>query len=146
MNIMTDKTSLEQFIGIETDPIVHSIERLAVLNFCSAINSSFDKSLFQLSNTAKRLQPMVPPTFFRSLEANPLPFTFPGKRLLDAGSQWQYFCDTNIGDLITVTQSLQSIQEKEGKLGKMIFLTIQIKYINQNKDLAATQTSTLISY
>ena len=146
MDIMTNKTSLEQFIGIETDPIIHCIERLAVLNFCSAINPSFDKSLFQLSNTAKQIQPTVPPTFFRSLEANPLPFTFPGTRLLDAGSQWQYFCDTKIGDFITVTQSLQSIQQKEGKLGKMIFLTIQIKYMDPNKQLASTQTSTLISY
>ena len=143
---MTDTTSLEQFINIETDPVIHQIERDAVLKFCSAINLSFDKSAFRLSNTAKPAQPIVPPTFFRSLEASPLPFDFPGTRLLDAGSQWQYFYDTNIEDLISVTQALQSIQQKEGRLGLMTFLTIQIKYINQHKQIVATQTSTLISY
>ena len=140
---MKDTTSLDQFINIETDPIVHVIELGAVLKFSSAINSSFVKSSHWLSTTRK---PVIPPTFFRSLEASPLPFDFPGTRLLDAGSQWKYFHDTNIGDSITVTQALQGIQQKEGRLGMMTFLTIQIKYINQNNQLAATQTNTLISY
>jgi len=140
---MTDTTSLDQFINIETDPVVHAIELGAVLKFSSAINSSFDKSSHWLLDTGK---PVVPPTFFRSLEASPLPFDFPGTRLLDAGSQWKYFHDTNIGDSITVTQALQGIHQKEGRLGMMTFLTIQIKYINQNNQLAATQTNTLISY
>ena len=143
---MTDTTALEQFINIETDPAIHQIERDAVLKFCSAIDLSFDKSVYHLSNTIKPIHPIVPPTFFRSLEPTPLPFDFPGTRLLDAGSQWKYFYDTNIGDLITVTQALQNIQQKEGRLGLMTFLTIQIKYVNQNKQLVATQTSTLISY
>ena len=143
---MTNTATLEQFIDVKTEPLVYQIERGAVIKFSSAIDLSFKENFFNLADTGTLTEPVIPPTFFRCLEPNPLPFEFPGTRLLDAGSQWKYFHNTKVGDLITVTQSLQNIQQKDGRLGTMTFLTIQIKYTNQHSQLVTSQVSTLISY
>ena len=65
---------------------------------------------------------------------------------LDGGSEWEYFEPIRPGDLITVTQYLADVHERQGRLGNMLIMVRETKYINQFGNVAALQRSTGISY
>jgi hypothetical protein len=50
------------------------------------------------------------------------------------------------GDLITVTDYLSDLQEKDGKLGNMLIMVKEKKYVNQFNEIVALQRTTSISY
>ena len=75
-----------------------------------------------------------------------LPFEVPFTRLLDGGSDWEYFQPVRPGDRITSVAQITDISERTGRMGLMLFMTIVITYRNQFDQLVATQTSTLIQY
>ena len=80
------------------------------------------------------------------LESTELPFEFPFNRLLDGGSDWEYFQPVRPGDRITAVSRLTDLQERPGRMGIMIFMTSLITYRNQFDEVVATQTSTSIRY
>ena len=65
---------------------------------------------------------------------------------MDGGSEWEYFEDVRPGDLITVTKYLSDVQEKDGKLGNMLIMVNEKKYVNQFNKIVAIQRTTSISY
>ena len=65
---------------------------------------------------------------------------------MDGGSEWEYFEDVRPGDLITVTKYLSDVQEKDGKLGNMLIMVNEKKYVNQFNNIVAIQRTTSISY
>ena len=75
-----------------------------------------------------------------------LPFSLPLERLLDGGSEWEYFVPIKAGDKITAVGRITDISERTGRLGVMVFMTVVITYRNQNNQVAATQTSTSLRY
>ncbi len=50
------------------------------------------------------------------------------------------------GDRITVQSKLVDLRESEGRLGPMVFITIETSYTNQFGELCVTQRSTAIRY
>ena len=90
------------------------------------------------------------PTFCRSM-GSPIPNVKLGKlgdsfRGLDGGSDWEYFQPIRPGDRITVQSKLVDLRESEGRLGPMVFITIETSYTNQFGELCVTQRSTAIRY
>ncbi len=75
-----------------------------------------------------------------------LPFELPFDRLLDGGSDWEYFQPVRPGDWITAVSRLTDLQERPGRMGLMILMTSLITYRNQFDEVVATQTSTSIRY
>lgn len=74
------------------------------------------------------------------------PFDMPFTRLLDGGSDWEYFQPVRAGDRITAVSEIADINERTGRLGLMIITSIVVTYRNQFDQVAATQTSTSIRY
>ena len=91
---------------------------------------------------------ITPPTFLRSIriERPELPFDLPFTRLLDGGSDWEYFQPVRVGDHITATNEITDLQERSGRMGLMIIMTNLITYVNQFREVVATQTNTSIRY
>ena len=91
---------------------------------------------------------ITPPTFLRSIriERPELPFDLPFTRLLDGGSDWEYFQPVRAGDHITATSEITDLQERSGRMGLMIIMTNLITYVNQCTEVVATQTNTSIRY
>ena len=139
----------QQAIGHESAPVTQDIEKGAIIKFARAIGD--DNPLFNDEVEARRSRYgglIAPPTFLRSMvSARPeLPFTLPLERLLDGGSDWEYFEPVRAGDRITSVGRIEDISERTGRLGIMVFMKVVITYRNQLDQVVATQTSTSIRY
>ena len=139
----------KQAIGLESSPVTVEVEKGAIIKFAQAIGD--DNPLFNDEVEARRGKHgglIAPPTFLRSITGvrSDLPFKLPLNRLLDAGSDWEYFEPIRVGDRITATAKITDLSERTGRLGVMVFKTTVITYRNQLDQVVATQTSTSIQY
>ncbi len=136
-------------LDVQSDPITYDVEKGAVIKFAQAIGDS--NPLFQ-DEKAARSGPygglIAPPTFLRSLAAgaakSEFPRPFPNN--LDGGSEYEFFQPIRVGDRITVTRAIVELNERQGRLGTMLFTVSETRYVNQLGQLAATQRTTGISY
>lgn len=136
-------------IGTESDPVVHKIEKSSIIRFARAIGDP--NPLFSDEYTAQKTRYegiVAPPTFLRSLDDSPtrVQIVSPYSAFLDGGSQWEYFLPVRPGDHIKVIIKITDIFERQGKLGNMIFVISESKYVNQTDDTVAKQHGTDIWY
>ena len=139
----------EQAIGTESEPLTVEVEKGAIVKFAEAIGD--DNPLWNDQAAARKTRYgglIAPPTFLRSwrVDRPELPFELPFDRLLDGGSDWEYFQPVRPGDWITAVSRLTDLQERPGRMGLMILMTSLITYRNQFDEVVATQTSTSIRY
>lgn len=136
-------------IGVESEPVTYEVERGAIRKFAEAIGDP--NILFNDEEAARdtRYGGMIAnPTFLRSMSGGRSRVTVqsPYSASLDGGSEWEYFEPIRPGDRITVTQYVADMLEREGRLGNMLFMVRETKYINQFGKVVALQRSTGISY
>ena len=139
----------QQAIGLESSSPAVEVEKGAIIKFAQAIGD--DNPLFNDEVVARRSKYggiIAPPTFLRSITSTrpDLPFKLPLDRLLDAGSDWEYFEPIRVGDRIRATARITDFSERTGRLGLMVFNTTVVTYRNQLDQVVATQTSTSIQY
>ena len=136
-------------IGIESDPVTHDVEKGAIIKFAEAIGDTNPIFNDEVAARKSRYGGMVaPPTFLRSINPGPLKVEFrsPYTANLDGGSEWEYFEPIRPGDRITVTTMIADLYERAGRLGNMLFLVRETKYVNQFGNTVAKQRTTGISY
>ena len=138
-----------QAIGRESSPVTMEVEKGAIIKFAQAIGD--DNPLFNDETEASKSKYgglIAPPTFLRSMTSVrlQLPFDLPLSRLLDGGSDWEYFGPIRAGDRITATAKITDVSERTGRLGLMVFMTTVITYRNHLDQVVATQTGTSIQY
>lgn len=141
--------AMRDAVGVESKPVVNDVEKGAIVRFAEAIGD--DNPLFTSEAAARKRRYggiIAPPTFLRSMKGAviPLEAEMPMGRRVDGGSEWEYFEPVRPGDGVAVTATLKEIFEREGRLGRMVFLIKEIKYTNQLGELVAIQRSTLIYY
>ena len=91
----------QQAIGRETVPVTVEIEKGAIVKFARAIGD--DNPFFNDEEAAAKGPHgalIAPPTFLRTITSirPELPFSLALERLLDAGSEWEYFVPVKAGD------------------------------------------------
>ncbi len=135
----------EQSIGVESEPVSMAIEQGHIARFAEAIG---DDNPAYTVGTPETGGIVAPPTFLRAIrDIRPeLPFEIPFTRLLDGGSDWEYFDHVRPGDTITAVGRVEDIRERNGSIGQMLIATIKFTYRNQHDAIVATQTSTSIRY
>ena len=138
-----------QAIGLESPPVYLEVEKGAIIKFAQAIGDA--NPLFSDEAAARKTRYgglVAPPTFLRALgQARPeLPFNLPLHRVLDGGSDWEYFQPVRPGDRITAVAAITDLRERSGRLGLMLISTIVTTYRNQFGEVVATQTNTTIRY
>ncbi len=137
-------------IGTASESQVHEIERGAIRRFAEAIGDP--NPVFNDEQQARKTRfggMIAPPTFCRSLGAaipNVALKNLPGLRVLDGGSDWEYFQPIRPGDRITTQSKVADLRETEGRIGPMVFIVIEITYTNQFGELCVKQRSTTIRY
>ena len=146
--LLTEKMR-QQAIGREGEPVTTDVEKGAIIKFARAIQD--DNPLFndEVAARSSRFGGLIaPPTFLRSVGTlrPELPFELPLTRLLDGGSDWEYFHPVRPGDRITTVAKITDVSERTGRLGAMVFMTVVITYRNQLDQVVATQTGTSIRY
>jgi acyl dehydratase len=65
-------------------------------------------------------------------------------RVLDGGVEFDFYIPVRAGDTLIVYGQFVDARERTGKTGKMLFLTMEQTYLNQNGDTVAKQRATLI--
>jgi acyl dehydratase len=60
------------------------------------------------------------------------------------GDEFEFFKPVYVNDRVTVNGKIVEMKEKEGKSGKLIFVTSEFTYSNQNGELLARQRVTMI--
>ncbi len=139
----------QQAIGRESLPNTVEVEKGAIIKFAQAIGDDNPVYNDEAAARASRYGGLVaPPTFLRSVAAGrpEYPFEVPFHRLLDGGSDWEYFEPVRPGDRITSVSRIEDINERNGRIGLMLISTIVITYTNQFGQVVATQTNTSIRY
>ena len=139
----------QQAIGLEGEPVTTDVEKGAIIKFAQAIGD--DNPLFNDEEGARQSKfggLVAPPTFLRSVVAGrpELPFELPFTRVLDGGSDWEYFQPVRVGDRISATVRIADMVERTGRLGVMVIVTTVTTYKNQFGQLVATQTGSGIRY
>ena len=140
---------IQKAIGQKSAPRSVDIEKGAIIKFAQAIED--DNPAYNDEQAARESRYgglIAPPTFLRSVGVDrpEYPFDMPFTRLLDGGSDWEYFHPIRAGDRITAVAEIADINERTGRMGLMIIPSIVGTYRNQFDQVAATQTSTSIRY
>ena len=142
---------LSDAIGVESEPVTKEIEKGAIIKFAEAIGDA--NPIYNDEEAARKTKYggiIAPPTFLRSIDGflgpSKAKVTSPYSAVVDGGSEWEYFEPVRPGDLITVTEYLSDLQERNGKLGNMLIMNKVKKYVNQFNKIVALQTTTSISY
>ena len=140
---------IQKAIGQKSAARSIDIEKGAIIKFAQAIED--DNPVYNDEQAARDSRYgglIAPPTFLRSVGVDrpEYPFDMPFTRLLDGGSDWEYFYTIRAGDRITAVAEITDINERTGRMGLMIITSIVVTYRNQFDQVAATQTSTSIRY
>jgi len=127
--------AMQAAVGRDGEARTAVIERGAIERFAAAIGDD---------NPA--YPDVAPPTFLRSvgLAIPTLPDSESVPRVLDGGSEWTYGEPVRPGDAITIVTQMETLIEREGRMGSMLIATYVTRYTNQRGELAASQRNTLI--
>ncbi|MBI4294929.1 MAG: MaoC family dehydratase N-terminal domain-containing protein [Chloroflexi bacterium] len=138
-------------VGVEREPFVIQIDRWLVRLFAEAVGDH--NPLYLDEEFAKQTRfagTIVPPGLFSALlmlgKHNELPFSMPVKRVLDGGTGFEFLKPARVGDVLTVRSKLVDIRERETRLGKTLFLSLETSWTNQTNEVVAISRSLRISY
>ncbi len=144
---LTDEVR-QRALGLQSGPATLEVEKGAVARFAEAVGDPSPLFNDEAAARKTRLGGLVaPPTFLRSLRLErPTVPDAPFEKLLDGGSDWEYFEPVRVGDHITGVVRIADLWERSGRLGTMLFTVLEFTYTNQLGELVATQRNTLIYY
>ena len=63
---------------------------------------------------------------------------------INGGSEVEYFLPIKVGDTITTEPMITSLEEKDGRSGKLLLVTVQVTFHNQNGDLVSRIKNTFV--
>jgi len=153
-SIITEE--LRKLIGVSGEPIVFKVEEGAIQRYAQAIgdpNPLYNDPDF--ANKSKHGRLMAPPGFtgwpvksgssvFRLVES--LIKAGAPSRLLDGGVEFEFLAPIGAGDVLTATTKIANIAERETKMGKTMFTTVETTFVNQKGKVALKSRSTFIQF
>jgi acyl dehydratase len=153
-SLITDE--LRKLIGMTLETIVFKVEEGAIQRYAQAIgdpNPIYNDPDFASKTKYGRL--LTPPGFTgwptkagrlseRLLES--LVKAGAPARLLDGGIEFEFFESVGAGDVLTATTKIASITERETRLGKTMFTTLETTFVNQKGNVALKSRSTFIMF
>ncbi len=147
--LITD--AMRKAIGVESEPVTYPVEQWHVRRFAEAVGDLNPLYCDEAEARKTRYGGIIaPPTFFRAFFPKEPPVNVQAmtglQRVLDGGSDWEFFEPIRPGDRITATSKLASLNVKSGRLGPMLFVGVDNIYRNQLGQLTATQRQNRILY
>jgi acyl dehydratase len=156
-SLITDK--ITSLIGQVSAPAVLQVEAGSITRYADAIDDP--NPLYRDVEYARESRYgniICPPGFFGwpikggGLEAGEVMAKVLGAvfesglvRILDGGVEFDFYIPIRAGDTLIVYGKFADVRERVGKSGKMLFLTMEQTYLNQNGDMVAKARSTIIA-
>ena len=142
---------LRSKIGIESAPEVYEIEKGMIRRFVLAIDDP--NPLWQDEEYARKSRYggiIAPPTFVLTIgfdELQQVLESIPYGGLLHGSTELECYQPVRPGDIISVTTKITNIRERQDrKMGKMVFVTLDVTYKNQRQELVAKCQQMIIGY
>ena len=154
-SLITDE--MRAYIGKESEPTTLEVDKTSVRMFARAVG--YTDPVFYDEEAAKaagyRSLP-APPGYLGTPVYNP---SRPGRgfamgpqparplnRILNGGTDVEYFDDICAGDILTSTSHVASYEQRKGSIGDMLITTTKTVYKNQAGKVVAIMTGTGIRY
>ena len=143
---------LRSKIGIESEPEVYEIEKRMIRRFVLAIDDP--NPLWQDEEYARQSRYgsiIAPPTFVLTIGFDelqqPVLKSIPSGGILHGSTELECYQPVRAGDIISVTTKIANIRGRQDrKMGKMVFVTLDITYKNQRQELVAKCQQMIIGY
>ena len=153
-SIITDEMRAE--IGKESDPVTFEVDKTACRMFARAVGYTDPVYYDEEYAGSKGYRSIPAPVGFlghpvynpdRPLRLGAYPrLQTPFKRVLNGGTDIEYFDSVCAGDLLTATSKLVDISERESRLGPMLITVTESTYRNQDGKIVARVRGTRIEY
>jgi acyl dehydratase len=136
-----DIDRLKAKLGVEWEPWSYPIEREMVRRFTRAVGDP--NPLWQEGTVA-------PPTFVLAIGfeqfVDEVMSLAPFDTVLMGGTELECYHPIKTGDEITVVFKISNLRQRQGKMGKMAFMTFDSTYKNQGQELVARCRQMVIGY
>jgi acyl dehydratase len=153
-SVITDE--MRAVIGQESEPITVEVDKTAVRMFARAVGYTdliyYDEEYAKSKGYRSLPAPMGflgHPIFRPDIASRPLyvmSFKSPYKRVLNGGTDIEYYEPICAGDALTSTAKIADISERSASIGPMLVITGETNYKNQQGKLVARFRGTLIQY
>jgi len=153
-SVITDE--MRAAIGKESEPTTVEVDKTAVRMFARAVGYTdliyYDEEYAKSKGYRSLPLPMGflgHPIFRPDIPSRPAyvpSFKSPYKRVLNGGTDIEYYEPICAGDVLTGTSKVADILERTGGMGPMLFIIGETTYKNQEGRLVARFRGTLIQY
>ena len=153
-SVITDKMRAQ--IGVESEPHTFEVDKTACRMFARAVGYTdpiyFDEE--HARSSGYRSIP-APVGFLGHHVYNPnapqhlggyFRTDTPFKRILNGGTDIEYFDTICAGDVLTATSKLVDLSEREGRMGPMLITVTETTYRNRDGKVVAKSRGTGIQY
>lgn len=153
-NLITDE--LRKLTGVTLDTMVFKVEEGAIQRYAQAIgdpNPLYNDVAYSSKTRYGRL--LAPPGFtgwpIKAGRPTEKLFAFLTKagappRILDGGIDFEFIEPIGAGDILTATMKIAKVTERETRLGKTMFTTAEVTYVNQKGNVALRSWATIIQF
>jgi len=154
-SVITDE--MRAAIGKESPPVTFEVDKTGCRQFARAVGYTDPIFYDEAHARSKGFRSVVAPPGFLGHplvipgQANPLAsayvrFQTPYKRVLNGGTDIEYFDTVCAGDVLSATSKLADISERQGGLGPMLITVTEFTYCNQQGKVVARMRGTGIQY
>ena len=161
-SVITDE--MRAAIGVEGPPAVMEVEKTNCRMYARSVGHTDPIFYDEAAAKARGYRGIVAPPGFLGTpifrpggsavpgELGGRTFSVPYKRILNGGTDYEYFPDAPDGDVIcagdtiTARSKISGFEEATGSLGPMLITTRETAYTNQHGKVVAKMYGTLIQY
>jgi hypothetical protein len=153
-SVITDE--MRSFIGKESEPTTIEVDKTAVRMFARAVGYTdliyYDEQYARSKGYRSLPAPMGflgHPIYRPDIPLRPayiMPFDSPFRRVLNGGTDIEYYEPICAGDVLTATSKIADLSERTASIGPMLLVTGETTYKNQEGKVVARFRGTLIQY
>ncbi|MCY0865260.1 MAG: MaoC family dehydratase N-terminal domain-containing protein [Sulfobacillus sp.] len=138
-------TNLADTVGRRSKPYPTEIERGAIRRFAEAVGET-DPIFFEVEAARQHgyRDVVAPPTFAMSLPRHPIPGLKMVAGLIHGEQSFEWGQPICAGDVITVTDWVESVRQRSGKFGTMTLVTLASEGVNQAGERVFRSESVII--
>ena len=154
-SVITDE--MRAAVGKESEPVVYEVDNTGCRQFARAVGYTDPIFYDEAAAKARGYRGIVAPAGFlghpiiipgKSAPRGPeaLGFQTNLKRVLNGGTDYEYFDDVCSGDILTGTMKISDISEREGRMGTMLIVSTETAYKDQSGKVVCIMRGGLIRY
>ena len=139
---------MNSWLGLlDVDELKRKLETELSSVTCDIEKGMIQRFVWAIDDPNPLWQNVAPPTFVSTIGLGRIqPLLASSDTLLHGSTELECYQLVRPGDVLTATTRISNIRERQGKMGKMAFISIDTTYKNQVQELVAKCRQMFISY